>query len=354
MAHGYPADNTRIITDHGKAFFAESKKTVVLDGPVWNSALIKIPGFGLFRELILAIKIWGFSLKYRNRIPVLTYAGGRGMIFALLQYLSRPFIKHRTHVVLDALFMPLRKGLLGFFDRAKLHIFSKSVDLAFVWGETDPETFAKEFGIPKEKFHYHHYHTTRENFEFEVRNDGYIFAGGNGARDYKTLIEAVKDINYPVFIATTLPDIPSLAREWSHITVKGLPGDEFYQKMAACRFLVECHDPQFLRTAGHQTMLNAMWMGKPVVLADKRSALGYIVNEEEGLVVEAGDVEGVRKSIFRLLNDSELEARIAQNAMKKAQQPEYTIPETLRSIYNIAIKLHCDKNGLDLKGRLIE
>jgi hypothetical protein len=275
-------------------------------------------------------------------------------MFAFLQYLFRIVIKPRTHVMIDLLMMQKRKGILGLYDGQKMKLFAAAVDLGIVWGATDPESFSRAFNVPQRKFRFHHYHTTRENFKFTVRHDNYIFAGGNSVRDYATFIEAVKTIDHAVFIATNLPGVEAMARPWKHITVKGLPGDEFYQKMAGCRILVECHLPGSLRTVGHQTILNAMWMGKPIVLADRNSARGYIVDGEDGLVVEAGDSEGVRNCILRLLNEPELESSISQHALKKVRDPQYSIPHTMQSIYNIAIKMHCDKRGIDPSAKYVK
>jgi len=247
-----------------------------------------------------------------------------------------------------------RRGVIGLFEKIKMHVLNRVVDLCIIWGQTDIETFAKEYNLPKSKLLFHPFHITLEKYQFDIFDGGYIFAGGNGGRDYKTLIEALKQIELPVFIATTLPNISSLATSYKHITVRGITPDEFREKMAGCTIFVECHDIDFFRTAGHQTILNAMWMGKPVVLADRKSAKGYITDGTDGLVVDAGDIEALRSKIIALLNDISLARKIGENAQKKARRPEYRTLNNQQSIYNIAIRRHCKRLNLSAEDRLIE
>lgn len=351
------SDRSRIylITDigHGSKYFNDCKITVSLKTSLWRKLSSTIPGFRFIEEIALGIKCWLVSVSYKDEVPIVTFAGSHGFVFAFLQYCFRFFFKPRAHVVFDLLLMRKRRGILGLFDNMKMGVFSRAVDLAIVWGETDPEDYSREYNIPKEKFLYHHYHTTMENFEFKIGDEGYIFAGGNTARDYRTFIEAVKSIDHPVFIATTIEGIKKMAEPWKHIEVSAVTPGEFYQKMASCKMLVECHLPDSFRTVGHQTMLNAMWMGKPVVIADRNSARGYIDDEEEGLVVDSGDIEGVRAAIIRLLQNPDLAGTLAGNSMRKARDKEYSIARTMQSIYNIAIRLQCEKAGLDPADKLL-
>jgi len=344
----------KILTDHGEEDkFEGCRYTIKLNNRFWKLNLFKLPFGSILVELFWGLKCWLVCLYFSKSIPIVTVGHGHGFIFAFMQFILKPFIKPRTHIMFAFLLNAKGTGLKAFYNTIKMKIFKSVVELAIVNGLADVDNFSKEFDIPTSKLRFHPFHITLEKYQFKIKDDGYIFAGGNGARDYHTLIEAVKDIKYPVFIATTLKDIPPLAENYDHITVKGVSPEMFRVKMAGCTFMVECHEPNFFRTGGHQTFLNAMWMGKPFIMADKKSAEGYFKHEVDGLIVEAGDVVALKNEIMRLLDDKKLAQKISQKAKKKVNQKYFTTLNTMQSIYNISINIHCQRNNIEPINKLI-
>lgn len=343
-----------ILTDHGDSqHFIPYRIKVELKSSLFRSNLFKRLHLRFLSEFILGIKCWWVSIRHRGQAPFVTIGSGHGFVFAFCQYLARPIITPRTHVMFDLLLEKKRHGLAGFFDSLKMHVFNKAVDCAVVWGQADVTAFSNEYKIPSDKFVFTPFHITLEAYRFDIGDDRYIFAGGNGQRDYETLINAVKTLDYPVLIASTLPGLPELTTGYPHITVKGVTHEEFRQKMARCSVFVQCHASGFLRTAGHQTILNAMWMGKPVILADKESAVGYIEDSQDGLVVEIGDVEGLRNKICQILDTPSLALRLGKAARAKIDTPKYRTLNCMQTIYNLALKIELAKNGQDTSENLI-
>jgi len=343
----------KILTDHGDPeCFKHVRKRILLKNSTLSRFFLKSR---VVRELIWGFKCWIISLFYSKSVPIVTYGTGHGFVFAYLQYIFKFIFKPRTHVIFDALWEKRkRKGFAGFMEKFMINTVKHVVDLCIVWGKADVVNFSNEYELPKEKFLFYHYHTTLEYFNVNPIPGKYIFAGGNSQRDYFTLIEAVKNINYPVFIATMVEGIANMASSYPHIVVKAVTPAEFRDKMAGCSIFVECHAQGFLRTGGHQTMLNAMWLGKPVVLADENSALGYIVDGENGLVVNIGDIENLRNKINLLISDSSLCQRIAKKGQMEVQKKEYSPVNVIQYIYNTAITIHCKKLGVGYKDRHIE
>jgi glycosyltransferase involved in cell wall biosynthesis len=279
--------------------------------PYW-----KYPIFQRFRaigEILFGIKIWLVSLAEPG--PFLTYGLGHGFVFATLQYLFKPIRKPRRHFMFDLLLNPKRSGMWGVFDSVKMAIF-KSTAKAFVWGKSDIRAYSESYGVDPSRFIFHEYHTTM-NEEYPITDGGYIFAGGNALRDYHTAIEALKNVDFPVVIATTNPGVGDMADGCDHITVKGVSPDDFRKLLAGCSIFVECHNTNNFRTVGHQTFLNAMSCGKPVVLASPKAAEGYIEDQVTGIVVAAGDAQGVRDTVKTLLNSNEYRARLGCCAKRR-------------------------------------
>ena len=78
----------------------------------------------------------------------------------------------------------LRPGTLrAWFKRLRLRLATRAVHRFVVWAGHEVEDYATAFGLPREKLAYVPFHTTVNDYEYEVRDDGYLFAGGNSGRD---------------------------------------------------------------------------------------------------------------------------------------------------------------------------
>lgn len=345
-----------VLADHGLTENFKTHRRIISAGSIVQFRLFSLPGLSLLRPILFGIKCWWVSAVHPTDGPIVTAGSAHGFVFAFLQWLFSPVKSRRTHVMVDLLLEHPRTGLVGLFERMKMRLFARAVDAAAIWGATDPETYAVAYGLPMEKLAFVPYHITTEKYTFDIGDDGYIFTGGNFGRDFKTFIEAVSTIDFPVFIATQteLEQATEWAKPFPHITVKAVTPQEFRQKIARCSIFAEAHPTDFFRTAGHQTMLNAMWMGKPVVMADKRSAIGYIEDGVDGLVVEAGDVEGMRSALKQLVDDIELRRKMSRAAQDKVKQPFYTTLNCMQRIYNLALKVHFERKGIKLEEDLIQ
>jgi glycosyltransferase involved in cell wall biosynthesis len=63
----------------------------------------------------------------------------------------------------------------------------------------------------------------------------------------------------------------------------------------------------------------AMAYGRPVVAGAVGGLLDLVVDGETGLLVEPGDVRGLREALERLLADGELRRRLGENARRRAR-----------------------------------
>ncbi|MFO0842173.1 MAG: hypothetical protein U0797_07190 [Gemmataceae bacterium] len=129
----------------------------------------------------------------------------------------------------------------------RLRLAARSVRRFVVWASHEVEDYARAFDLPPEKLEYVPFHTTLSDYSYEVRDDGYLFAGGNYDRDYPTLLEAVRDLNAPTWIATTRPEQLAGVRS-PHVRVEGTSVAGFRQAMAArgsssCRCVRDCSTP---------------------------------------------------------------------------------------------------------------
>jgi glycosyltransferase involved in cell wall biosynthesis len=154
---------------------------------------------------------------------------------------------------------------------------------------------------------------------------GYVFAGGGAGRDFPTLIEAMRDLDVPLEIVTFSPELLGWAGELPpncHVDWR-MPVQAFLERVAsAVLVVVPLRDPE--SDFGQTTVVQALSLGKAVVTTRSPGVVDYVEDGREGLLVGAGDVEGYRAAIARLLSDGELRRACERNALERAQDFTYS------------------------------
>jgi glycosyltransferase involved in cell wall biosynthesis len=166
----------------------------------------------------------------------------------------------------------------------------------------------------------------------------YVFAGGGNDRDFGSVIEAVRGTDVSLEIVTFSRETLGYDRDLPpNCTVLWrMPPDEFLARAAgALLVVVPLRETGF--EFGQTTVVQALALGKAVVATRAPSLLDYVEDGKEGILVEAGDVEGYRHAIARLLGDDELRRACERNALERAQALTYasfasTVADACRSL----------------------
>lgn len=160
-------------------------------------------------------------------------------------------------------------------------------------------------------------------------NDRQICSTGLEYRDYETLIGAVADL--PDVRLKIDPNSPwSLHR--SAVGGEQLPPnvEVVNLKMGASRQLYSESEvvviPLHINPigAGSTTLIEAMLMGKPVVVTRSRdggfAGRGDLIDGKNVIMVDPGDVAALRDAISRLMTDQTLRRQLGMNARKWAER----------------------------------
>lgn len=123
--------------------------------------------------------------------------------------------------------------------------------------------------------------------------DGDVFAGGNSLRDYGPLVAAATRIDAGVTIATKLLDQPLPA----NVTAGPVPEKRFFELLRHARAVVVPLAERDDRTAGQQTYLNAMALGKVAIVTDSPGVREYVEDRRTGLVVPPGDADALSDAL---------------------------------------------------------
>ncbi len=272
-----------------------------------------------FHCLVQAVKI----LCRRRQYDVMVFDSEMlGNMVALLS----AFVPNKTPILmLDCLWEHPRGRLHRLLKRTQFRLQARTVRRFIVWAVHEIRDFSETFGLPAEMFQFIPFHHSLEGFQYEVSEGDYIFSGGDTDRDYRCLLEAVRGLNVKLRIATRWTGWNEGADVPAGVEAGGTSPEDFRQLMAGAKMVVLPMRRGKLRSAGQQTFLNAMAMGKPVVVADDKGARDYIDSGNDGIVVPSGDVEAMRSAIKSLLDDPEYAHQMGARARAACEKFSTTV-----------------------------
>jgi glycosyltransferase involved in cell wall biosynthesis len=195
----------------------------------------------------------------------------------------------------------------------------KHIDCCVVWASVEVERYAKAYSTDPAKFVFVPHHHTTKHYRFDIGDDGYVFAGGNWSRDYNFFVEAVRGLPYRCIIATTrAQDLLAGVALPPHVQIVSASPEQFRQLIARSSVVVLPMQADQLHAGGQQTFLNAMLMGKPVILTDPEGGRDYIHNGANGWLVPYLDKAQLKDVIERMMDDPSGREKIGQEAKRAA------------------------------------
>jgi glycosyltransferase involved in cell wall biosynthesis len=264
---------------------------------------------------------------------VVTDGGSSGMLFAWLQTIC-PWGR-KPHVVIECLWEMPPSRLKAWFKALRIRLAARSVHRFAVWASHEVANFARAFGLPPWQLQYVPFHHTLQDYQYDICDGGYLFAGGNSDRDYRTLVEAVRPLDLPTWIATTDRALLAGVRLPEHVRVQATTAEGFRQAMAGAKLIVVPMRKDTLRSGGQQTCLNAMLLGKATIAVGRRWAVDFITDGEDGLIVDYEDPQGLRRAIRWVLDHPEAARRMGERAHSRAAW--FTTERCMRTIYDLVL-----------------
>lgn len=204
-----------------------------------------------------------------------------------------------------------------------------------VLSTAEQRLFPDTWGVSPERVVFTPYcHTlTEEELAAPVSEGGGVFAGGNSLRDYGPLVQAARGLAATVTIATRLSvDAPLPA----NVALGPLSHEEFVARLRAADAVVVPLRPGLVRSAGQQTYLNAMALGKLVVVTDAPGVRDYVEHGATGLVVPPADADALADALrFALDPAHDEERRRIRNAARAVARTRFGPDAYVRSLLNV-------------------
>lgn len=158
-----------------------------------------------------------------------------------------------------------------------------------------------EFFYPKD--------TPEENF--------ILSPGRDPGRDFKTLFEAVKDLDVEVKITAHSHQLKKFGTFPKNVTVHDFSPRELVAEYAKAKMVIlplAVPEGQEHNAMGCSTLVEAMAMGKPVVATKTNTVESYIKNNVNGILVVPGDTHALREAIEKLLRSKDERIKLGERA----------------------------------------
>ncbi len=327
---GHPT--LRILTTHPKGFHGTwSARTDLLPG--WLDEANRTQGRALspWRSLYWGWKLFRTSTDFD---VVVTGFERSWHLFALLQGVLRR--RRVPHVLVYFFCGRFERPLERMLKRWYYRLIARACARIVVYSRRQIDLYAEALHLPREKFACVPYHTTLDGYHSAVcadmysTSDGdYIFSGGD-FKDYATLLQAVRELPCRTIIATRDKQYFRGLEIPENVEVATTSHEQFFRLMAGAKLFVLPLRGGVLHPGGEQSYLNAMAMGKPVVVAADFGADEYITHGVSGLIVPTGQASALRDVLLGVL-ENQSAARDMGRAAKQAAA-EYSPERFIRGV----------------------
>jgi glycosyltransferase involved in cell wall biosynthesis len=213
------------------------------------------------------------------------------------------------------------------------------VDLAIVHSSIEAARYADIFRGLRTRFTYVPWGTHVNGLEALRQADrqrpagdqAYVLSAGRSGRDYPCLFNAfhgsarklrvVCDLAAALKGCQAAPNIEVLDHCYGGDYIRVLWG-------AFCVVIPLAVDDI---SAGQMVLLQAMAMGKPIIITKTSTTTEYVTHDHDALLVESGDPEAIRAAVERIFAEPELLAHLSRNA-EASFQNRFSIPAYVRGL----------------------
>jgi len=255
---------------------------------------------------------WRLRGAIRKADVVLATADSSGLPVLLLQVLGLT----RTPVVYCSIGLAETFGQPFGLVYALYRKLLKRAAHIVVYAQPEVEQLATMFGVPREKISFVPFGVESEFFTGEVEPANRPLAFGlDHRRDWPTFFAAAAGMSTTIDVITNTDLIRGQAVPRNVEIADPVPVDVLRDHLLAASFVVLPVE-QNAYSGATISLLQAMAAGKAVIVSRTEAiAKGYgLVDGENCLLTPPGDVPALARAMARLQDDSELRARLGENA----------------------------------------
>ena len=194
----------------------------------------------------------------------------------------------------------------GFQRKAMVRAFKQPT--RFVTFSTDErQLYADYFDMPIELIDMQHWSVNAPKIDLDspqVVTGDYICALGSQARDYKTLLLAMKKLKHiKLVVVATEENMKGLEIPENVTVYSNIPYTKAFNILTHSQFMVLPLRDSVV-PCGHGSIVSAMFHKKAIIITDSSGVYDYIKNEETGLFYEALNADDLAQKIAYMWEDA--------------------------------------------------
>jgi len=278
----------------------------------------------------------GMSAKYKNTIDMLIFLYPKLLYFAIYNSILSFVKRNPDYLIVDTDVEALCASVVKFVLRRN----TKIILLCFIFTKRSTKAvravrkyyykfilsrchrvichskyevrfFSRYFGIDKGFFYYVPYalHVVSPKDNHLDFPPPYIVSAGRSNRDYKTLATAAENLPYKFIIICDGLNIPNCPANVE--IVSGCYGKDYIDILRGAELVVIPLVDQGI-SAGQMVLLQAMALGKAVVITKVKANVDYLCHNKTAYTVRARDVDELRMAIVKLMENNKLRGKISK------------------------------------------
>ncbi|OGZ74022.1 MAG: hypothetical protein A2832_02365 [Candidatus Zambryskibacteria bacterium RIFCSPHIGHO2_01_FULL_44_22b] len=278
----------------------------------------------------ISFNLTQLPVLFRLKSCDVIFAGSGILTLFIVKYILRlkkpKWVIYNTY--LSNLLKRNRRGLKSWI--IKKAVFSADAIISPSLAQQD---FLRSIGFPAEKNYYVPYGIDHNFYDKDTRvseiSERYIFSSGRDVgRDYKTLIEAVRDLPVKLIIAALPRNLKNVGELPPNVDVLYLKRTETPPFLKKSEFVVIPTIPEEKMAgsdcSGQYSLLESMTYAKAVITTARDTLTGYFEGGEDGLIVSPYNVAELKEAIKTLWNDPE-KAKIMGEAARDKIKNQFTM-----------------------------
>lgn len=256
-----------------------------------------------------------FMIKYRDAGEVLAWQ----QMYGILPAFWNRYIFRRRNVRFNIMtfIFKKKKGLAGklYYWMVNKAISSKATRNIFVFSQSEVEHYGKMFPAAKDKFHFVRLGIQVDGNDYtdeELQQEKYFFSTGMSNRDYEFLVDVFQDSGKKVKIAC--PGVRNGDGNNIEILEKCYGPDMKRYMYNSYAVVIPLKDINI--SSGQLVFINAMQMGKPIIITDSLPVRSYLEHEKDAILLPNDKMQW-QEAIDRLIIDMDLYTGISVNNRRK-------------------------------------
>ena len=267
----------------------------------------------------------------KNYDRIVTWQQFYGLLLAFYCRLFR--VKKQFSLIVMTFIYKRKHGWLGniYYSFMQFALDSKYIDKVVVYSQNEVNYYSNLFskadtfvfiplGIET---------ITNLRIDKKLEQQKYILSVGRSNRDYQFLYEALKDTEFTLKILSNTVNLPPVNHIEIYTTI--FDQDMFHYLNNCFCVVISLADPKI--SAGQLVILQAMQLGKPVIVTDSEGVVDYIISGYNGIIIKK-EKEALITALNDLYSNDKFCRILSQNAQLEFDK-KYSIKQLGNNVGNL-------------------